>query len=413
MFGPSQVVSDPGNWLIRAIGGGRTKAGTSVSEYTAMQFSAVYNAVGLIADSLAQLPLGVYRKTDKGNILVKDHRLSPVLGRRPNKYMSSFTWRQSGQHHALLWGNAYSEIQRNQKGEAIGLWPLLPDRTWPQYNSNKEDLSYFTTVTGEHHALDIENVVHVKAIGFDGYLGYPPLTMMRQAVGLATATEEFGSKFFANDAKSGGFLQHPGKLGLEGTKNLQASFSDDGQGGLQNAHRIKILEEGMKFVQTTIPPDDAQFLATRSFQVEEIARYFRVPLVLMNSHERTSALGSSVEQILIAFVQWTMQPWITQWEEELNEKLFTEKEKADGFCVRFNMRSLLRGDMAARATYYRELWQLGSITPNEIRILEDLNSDDRLDDFYIPMNYQTVDAQAEDKAVPIVSTEPLEQSAND
>lgn len=407
LFGPSQSLNDPGHWLIRAIGGGRTHAGTTVSEYSAMQFSAVYNAVGLIADSLAQLPLGVYKKTDNGNVLDENHRLMPVLRRRPNKYMSSFTWRQCGQHHALLWGNSYTEIQRNNAGQAIALWPLLPDRTGPQYNPDKDDLVYYTTVAGERVPIDQQNVAHIKAIGFDGYIGYPPLTMMRQAVGLASGMEEFGGKFFANDAKSGGFLLHPGRLGAEGQKNLQASMGPEGQGGLDNAHRVKILEEGMKFIQTTIPPDDAQFLGSRSFQVEEIARFFRVPLVLMNSHERTSALGSSVEQLLLAFVLWTLQPWVDQWEEELNEKLFTDEEKRQGYCVRFNMAALQRGDMEARSKLYTALWQIGAISPNEVRLREDMNSDPRLNGFYVPMNFQRVDDQPGEISVPIVS-EPAE-----
>jgi HK97 family phage portal protein len=412
IFGPSQGLDDPGHWLFRALGGGRTNAGKSVSEFSAMSFSAVYAAVGLIADSLAQLPFGVYQVTDKGTFARPQHPLHNVLRLRPNPFTSSFTWRQTGQHHVLLWGNGYSEIQRNNAGQAIGIWPLLPDRTYPRYSDDGESLIYYTSIDGKQVTLPGDDVLHVKAIGFDGLVGYSPLHMQRQAVGLAAAAEEFGSKFFANDAKSGGFLHHPGKLGVEAQKNLIDSMGKEGQGGLGNAHRIKVLEEGMKFVSTTIPPDDAQFLGTRSFQVEEIARFYRVPLVLMNSNERTSALGSSVEQLLQAFVQWTLLPWAEQWEQEANEKLFSEREKRAGFIVRFNMDALVRGDMAARGEFYKTLWNVGAINGNEIRGREGMNPDPDLDAFYRPLNFVRVGSDA-DKVQPQpgvqnVPTEPAE-----
>lgn len=389
-FGPSQSTDDPTNWLIRALSGGKTKAGVMVSEYTAMQFSAVYAAVGLIADSLSQLPCGVFQKTGEGYVEVFQHPMSDALRLKPNNYQSSFNLRQTIQHHACLWGNGYCEIERNNAGQAIGLWPLLPDRTYPQWSPTDEKLIYRTTIGGEHLRLDPNNVAHVKAIGFDGYIGYPPLTMMRQAVGLGLAMEEFGAKFFANDAKSGGFLMHPGRLKTEGEENLRKSMGEEGQGGLKNAHRVKVLEEGMKFIPTTIPPEDAQFLGSRSFQVEEIARIYRVPLVLMNSHERTSALGSSVEQLLLAFVLWTLQPWLENWEQELNYKAFTTAERARGLMMRFNLSALMRGDMVSRAKYMQTLWQCASMSSNEIRQREGMNTDPMLDKFFAPANFGVV-----------------------
>jgi HK97 family phage portal protein len=414
-YGPSQSTDDPTNWLIRALSGGKTKAGVMVSEFTAMQFSAVYNAVGLIADSLAQLPLGVYQKTSNGTKEVLTHPLSDALSLKPNAYQSSFNWRQTYMHHTLLWGNGYSEIERNNAGQAIGCWPLLPDRTYPMWSTTaapQSSLVYMTTIGGSHFELDPNNVMHVKAIGFDGYIGYSPLTICRQAIGLGLAMEQFGAQFFANDAKSGGFLMHPGKVGTEGEKNLTKSMGADGQGGLDNAHRIKVLEEGMKFIPTTIPPEDAQFLGSRSFQVEEIARIYRVPLVLMNSHERTSALGSSVEQLLLAFVLWTLQPWLEASEQEMNWKLFTVAERAKGLGIRFNLAALMRGDMATRSKYLQTLWQCAAISSNEIRKSEGYNTVPMLDKFFAPANFgQVTDTPV--MAAPAVATAPPAQVQND
>jgi len=388
-FGPSEQIGGPDNWLMRALGI-RSKAGVTVSEYSAMHMPAVYSAVGVIADNFAQVPVGVFRQTPRGAVQDTSHPIAEALRSSPNPYSNSFTWRQTTMHHALLWGNGYTEIQRNNRGQAMALWQMLPDRTRPIYENEDRGLYYQTNVGGRMFDIQPDDMLHIKAIGYDGLIGYAPLTMMRQAVGLGLAMEEFGSKFFANDAKSGGFLMHPGRLGVAGKKNLADSMGKEGQGGLDNAHRVKVLEEGTKFIPTMIPPEDAQFLGSRSFQVEEIARIYRVPLVLMNSHEKTSVIGSSMEQLLLYFVLLTIQPWIVQAEMEMNRKLFTPAERKAGYFVRFNLDALQRGDMAARATYLKSMWGIGAISPNEARTSEGRNTKPGLDDTYVPINYQTV-----------------------
>jgi HK97 family phage portal protein len=201
---------------------------------------------------------------------------------------------------------------------------------------------------------------------------------------MGLAMEKFGAKFFANDSKSGGFLQHPGKLGDEGVKNVAAGFN--AQGGPDNAFKIKVLEEGMKFISTTIPPDDAQFLSSREFQVAEIARIYRVPLVLLQSMEKSSSWGSGIEQMMIGFVVWTIQPWLVRWEQEMNRKLLSDAERAAGYFIKFNLNALLRGDMKARGQFYKDLFGIGAINPNEIRSLEDMNPYDDGDQFRVPLN---------------------------
>lgn len=369
-FGPSQPVSDSNHWMIRMLGGGKTHAGTYVSEYTALNLPVVYRAVSLIADAIAYMPIDIYRREKNKRVLADDREDYWVLSQRPNVNMTSFVWRQTSTSHSLLWGNGHNYIQRRGNGMTTEIVPLLPDRTSAVKEPGK-DLYYQTSIDGESVKLPSDDVIHVPALGFDGICGYSPIYMARQAVGLGLALEEFGGKFFANDAKSGGFLQYPGKLGEPAIKNLQESLSSK-QGGLQNAHKIKILEEGAKFVQTTIPPEDAQFLGTREFQIAEIARLFGIPLHMLQSHEKVTSWGSGIEEMTLGFVIYTLAPWIARWEQELNRKLFLPSEQKR-FYVKFNLNALLRGDANSRAEYYGKGIKDGWLLKNEAREKEDLD----------------------------------------
>lgn len=387
-FGPSQSVSDSGHWLFRRMGT-MTHAGTNVSEYSAMNLPAVWACVSRVADSIAMLPFEVYQRENDGDSIKRpQHRVSLLLNERPNPYMTPFTYKQTLLHHACLWGNGYSEVELNNRGESVGLWPLLPDVTRPQKRSTDSVLEYVTSIDGKPLELPTDQVSHVRAISHDGYIGYSPITMMRQAVGLAVAMETFGAKFFANDAKSGGFIQHPQPLGPAAAKNLQDSVQ--AKGGLDNAHRIKVLEEGAKFVSTSVPPEDAQFLGSREFQLSEFARAWNIPLVLLQSAQGSTVWGTGIESLMIGFVTYTLGPWIKQLEEEWNTKLFTTAEREQGFYVRCDTTALLRGDMAARIAFYKGLWETGSISSNEIRDREDMNRQDGLDAFHRPSNFSPV-----------------------
>jgi HK97 family phage portal protein len=297
-------------------------------------------------------------------------------------------------YHQVLWGNGYQEIEVNGKGEAMGLYPLLPDRTAPRRTDDRQDVVYQTSIDGTSIDLTKERVLHVPAMSFDGYIGTSPIAVARQALGLAIAAEEFGAKFFANDAKSGGFLMHPAKLSDQAHKNLKEDHQR--QGGLDNAHRVKVLEEGMKFVQTTIPPEDAQFLGTREFQIAEIARIFRVPLVLLQSMEKATSWGTGIEQMMLAFLTWTLNPWIIRTEQEMNRKLFTQRERDAGLFVKLNVNALMRGDMAGRSAFYKSGIDGGWMTRNEAREKEDMNPLPGLDEPLVPLNMSTPGATARD-----------------
>lgn len=387
-FGPSQSISDSGHWLFRR-SGTLTHAGTNVSEYSAMNLPAVWACVSRVADSIAMLPFEVYqREADGDSIKQPQHRVSRLLNERPNPYMTPFTYKQTLLHHACLWGNGYSEVELNNRGESVGLWPLLPDVTRPQKRSTDSALEYVTSIDGKSLELPTDQVSHVRAISHDGYIGYSPITMMRQAVGLAVAMETFGAKFFANDAKSGGFIQHPQPLSTAAAKNLQDSVQ--AKGGLDNAHRIKVLEEGAKFVSTSVPPEDAQFLGSREFQLSEFARAWNIPLVLLQSTQGSTVWGTGIESLMIGFVTYTLGPWIKQLEEEWNLKLFTTAEREQGFYVRCDTTALLRGDMAGRIAFYKGMWEIGAMTSNEARDREDMNRKDGLDTFHRPSNFEPV-----------------------
>lgn len=362
---PRTRVSQMDGWISMSPGS-KAAAGVNVSELGAMGLPPVYSAIGIISESLAQLPADILRAEGNRKIRETDHPLESILNREFNRYMTAFTGRSTSGSHTLGWGNSYAEIERSG-GDVAALWPLMPDRTYPERDNG--EIRFRTSVDGENYSLDYSNVLHVPAWGFDGILGYSPIHMHRNAVGLTHALEEFASKFFANDAKSGGFIQYPGQLGEKAQDNLEASVNR--RSGLDSAHRIRVLEEGAKFVQTTIAPEDAQFLATRTFQVEEVARIYRIPLHMLQSHSKDTAWGTGIHEMQIGFLVFTLAPWIIRLEQEINRKLFTETEKKQGFYVKLNVAGLLRGNAKERAEMYRLAIESGWLTVNEVRELED------------------------------------------
>lgn len=400
--------TSPGGWLMRAIGGGKTNTGVAVSEHTALRLTPVYACVNRISNPVAWFPLKMYRTRPNGGkeaVLGGNgpgqHPFAARIGVRPNDFMSSRTVRKTTQGHALLWGNGYQEIERNGRGQGVGLYPLLPDRTGPVRRDGEH--WFETMIDGKRHRLDPDNVIHIMDQSQDGFVGMSQIALHREAVALGLATETFGGKFFANDAKSGGFLLHPGRLGPQAHQNLAKPGGErerssenpasrlESQGGLENAHRVKVLEEGMKFVQTTIPPEDAQFLGTREFQIAEIARIFDVPLILLQSHEKTTSWGSGIEQLMIGFIRQTVGPWVDAWEQEMNWKLFTEEEKEQGYYVKLNMNALLRGDMKTRALFYQMIFSVGGFSPNRILQLEDEDPiGDEGNEHFVPANMVTL-----------------------
>ncbi len=366
-FGPSNSVSDPNFWNFNR--GLATHAGTTVNEFNSYELPVVYSAISIIADAIAQLPIDVGRRDGDNRNTIENHSLIDVLNVRANPRMSAFTQRNVGQSHALGWGNSYAEVQRDGTGQIVGLWPLLPDRTHPIVVNG--EIWFATTIGGQTIRLPSDKVLHIPALGFDGLQGWSPLAMARQAIGLGKSLEEHGGKFFANEARSGGFWVHPGRLSDTAIKNLEESIEQ--RGGLTNAQRVKILEEGLVYQATTIAPEEAQFLQTRQFQIEEIARMYRVPLFMLQSHSKDTAWGTGIAEMSLGFLVFTLTPWIVRTEQEMTHKLLTPAERASGFYIKHTVASLLRGDPAARAEFYSKAIAAGWMTVDEVRALEDMN----------------------------------------
>lgn len=354
---------------------GGTSSGKAVNERTAMQMTAVYACVRILSEAIAGLPLHLYRyREDGGKEKATDHPLYGLLHDEPNPEMSSFVFRETLMTHLLLWGNAYAQIIRNGHGEVIALYPLMPNKMsvnrdsagtlYYEYTRHTEDAP---TIKGTTVKLKPPDVLHVPGLGFDGLVGYSPIAMAKNAIGLAIATEEYGSKFFANGATPGGILEHPGVVkDPERVRNSwNAAF-----GGSGNANKVAVLEEGMKYTPISISPEQAQFLETRKFQIDEIARIFRVPPHMVGDLEKSSF--SNIEQQSLEFVKYTLDPWVTRWEQSIYRTLLSPKEKKD-FFVKFNVEGLLRGDYVSRMNGYSIARQNGWMSANDIRELENMD----------------------------------------
>jgi len=255
---------------------GGTSSGKTVNERTAMQTTAVYACVRILAESIAGLPLHIYKyKSDGGSEKALDHTLYHKLHDEPNPEMTSFVFRETLMSHLLLWGNAYAQIIRDGRGRVLSLYPLLPSKMKVDRTEKGEIIYIYGHDFGENGiTLRRDEVLHIPGLGFDGLVGYSPIAMAKNAIGMALATEEYGASFFANGANPGGVLEHPNVV--KDIQHVKDSWNTAYQGS-QNAHRVAILEEGMHFKQIGIPPEQAQFLETRKFQINEIARIFRVP----------------------------------------------------------------------------------------------------------------------------------------
>jgi HK97 family phage portal protein len=354
---------------------GNSTSGKRVNERSAMQMTAVYACVRILSEAIAGLPVHLYRYTDSGGKeKAIDNHLYFLLHDEPNPEMTSFAFRETLMTHLLLWGNAYAQIIRNGKGEILGLYPLMPDRMTVD-RDDKGRLYYEYQVTTDDAPINKKStvklkpydVLHIPGLGFDGLVGYSPIAMAKNAIGLAIAAEEYGSKFYANGATPSGVLEHPGivKDPEKVRESWQSAF-----GGSANANKTAVLEEGMKYNPISIAPEQAQFLETRKFQINEIARIFRVPPHMVGDLEKSSF--SNIEQQSLEFVKYTLEPWIVRWEQSIMRSLLSMEDKKKYF-VKFNVDGLLRGDYQSRMNGYATARQNGWMSTNDIRELENLD----------------------------------------
>ena len=346
---------------------GNSASGKTVNPRNAVQVSTVYACVRVIAETIASLPLAIYEETEGGSRKATEHQLYRLLHDEPNPEMTSFIMRETMLTHLLLWGNSYSQIIRSGRNKIIGLYPLLPDKMEVDRDS-KGTLTYtYSTTEGMTVALQPTDVLHIPGLGFDGIMGYSPIALEKNAIGLGIAAEEYGSRFFQNGARPSGILTHPNTV--KDPKRLRESWNA-AYGGSSNGSKVAILEESMTFTPISMPNNEAQFLETRKFQVEEICRIFRVPPHLIGNLDR--ATYSNIEHMSIDFAMHTIRPWLVRIEQAMNRALFTDNEKGH-FYVQFNIDGLMRGDYKSRMEGYSIGRQNGWLSANDIRALENMN----------------------------------------
>ena len=353
---------------------GRAASGVSVKPETALAISGVYACVKVLSETVASLPLHLYEKNGNNIKLATEHTLYDILHSVPNEEMNSFLFRETMMSHILVYGNGYSQIIRDGAGRITALYPLMPDKIEVFRDKNKK--IYYTyqldfdeaVADGKSNSviLSREDVLHIPGLGFDGLVGYSPIALQKNAIGLAIAAEDFGATFFANGAIPAGVLEHPSSL-KEGNDIRETwQFTHGGK----NKNRIAVLEDGMKYNAVTIPPDQAQFLETRKFQLSEIARIFRIPPHMIGDLEKSSF--NNIEQQSLEFVKFTLEPWICRIEQTMEMVLLTREERKT-YSVKFNLDGLLRGDYKTRMDGYAVGRQNGWLSANDIRQLERLN----------------------------------------
>ena len=359
-------------------------AGMRVDNDTALQFAAVFRAVNYIASQVAMMPWRVMLENNGSRDLVQTHPVDRLLHRRPNPEMSAFAFRETLISWALTWGNGYAEIERDKSGRPMALWPLSPDRVEVS-RDDQNQIVYEITGVGETRYLPASDMFHLHGLGFDGLSGYSVINLARRAVSVGIAAEQMGASFFENGTVTNLVIEHPEAFGETAYKNFKDSLLGWLQGP-KKAFNPLIVEEGIKASSLTMPFDDAQFLETRQFQVEEIARWFGLPPHKLQSLDK--ATFSNIEQQSIEGVTDALQPWVIRLEQEADFKLFSARAS---FYSKINMNSLLRGDMASRSTFYREMWNLGVFSTNDIRELEDMNPVPYGEKRFVQLNMTTLE----------------------
>ena len=355
---------------------GMTDAGERVDERSALQIAAVFACVRLLADSVAQLPLNLFRKSDAGSEPASDHPLQAILNREPNPEMSSYSYFETMMMHLLLWGNHYSQIVRDGRNRVTGLYPLLPENVEVDRGAGGEMVYIYHAYTdekkgetGRDFLFRRDEILHIPNSSFNGLVGFSPIAMEKNALGSAIAVEKYGSAFFRNGAQPSGVLTHPDVL--KNPDKIRKQWNDAYGNGAAGAHRVAVLEEGVKYTPISLPPEDSQFLSTREYSTEEICRIFNVPPHLVQDLRR--ATFNNIEHMSIDFVVHSLDPWLKRIEQGLSKDLLLDGEKGVYF-PKFNVNGFLRGDYESRMRGYATAISNGIVKINEVRALEDMNS---------------------------------------
>src|SRR5262245_1582655 len=377
-------------------------SGTRVDHTSAMEISSFYACVRIISETVASLPCILYRRIDEqGKNRAPEHPLFPILRRRANEFHSAMEFFELMQSWVLTWGNGFAWIQRNGGGEIVNLWPMQPDRMkiklmngrlwyyWTPPPSWFAELGNDPSLLREITLRDDE-VLHVKGLG-DWIIGYSPVDRFRETLGLCKAEEEYRARFFRNDARPGAVVEYPGQLSDTAYQRYKQDWQET-YAGLGNKFKVAFLEGGLKWHDVGFPPETAEFIEGRKFQIEEVARIFQVPLILLQSTEKATSWGTGIEQFNLAFLTYTIRPWLVRWEERIDMALLSGSDR-ERYFVEFLFNALERADIKTRHEAYRVAIESGWMSRNEARALENMNPATGLDSFLVQQNLAQVDKQ--------------------
>lgn len=383
---PGDSLSNPTGWLSRLAALAATASGVTISEETALTVADVFKCDRVIRETVAMLPCKIYGRQPRGRKELVKHPLYFLLHDEPNPHMSAFRYWEMLVNHVDIWNKHFSYIERNGAGQIVGLWPIRPEMVRIQVIDGR--VWFFArSVNGPEVKYWDDEILYIPGLTRDGIHAYSVIGLHRETLGLSKATEIFGAKFFGNGAHAGGFLKHKGNLSPEAAKRLKASF-EERHSGLENAHRLAVLEEGMEFEPNLIAPELAQFLQTRQFQRSEVAGLMRVPPHKIGDLSR--ATFSNIEQQDLEFLRDCIAPWLERIEQECNRQLLMPGEKGKVY-IEFEIKGMLRGDSAARSAWYQARFNTASMSPNDIRENENEEPIEGGDVYFAPMNMVPVD----------------------
>jgi len=378
---------------------GTSNTGVAVNENSTLTYSAVFACVRVLSESVASLPIDVIKEDSKGNkVKDKSHPIYKLLSKKPNNYMTSFTWRQTLMANLVLNGNSYFKIERDGSARPVALTYIPSEKVTVKVKADEvfyevKSSGNANANTNESMIIKHEDMLHFLGLGYDGIKGKSVIETHRDSIGLSIAANKYGGAFYGNAATPSGILSHPGKLSKEAADRLKNSWNSSYGNGPMNAHKTAILEEGMNFKPVSLNPQDADFLNTRKFQVTEIARIFRVPPHMIGDLDR--ATFTNIEQQGLDFLTHTLRPYLVNLEEELERKLFRQNEQ-ETYSIMFNANGMLRGDSEARSKYYKDMSSIGVLSINDIRRLENLNDiGPEGDQHYYALNYAPITQQNE------------------
>jgi len=381
----SSGVTNPEEWFVDLLGGSnRASSGEDVTVKSAVNVPTVYTCVDILASSIATMPFQTFRRTESGREREHAHVVPRLMEVRPNPYQSPFTFKHLAETHRNLWGNAYINVKWRPDGLPKELWLLDPSVTEPVLDVQTGQLWYQTVLPdGEHKYLQHVDVIHLHTMSLDGLKGKTPIQAAREAIGSSQAAQKFKGKFFSNGATTSGALKASGQLNREAKKKIREEW-EHMTAGLDNAERIAILDAGLEWQDIGMPLRDAQFIEGMKFDKSEIANIYHIPLHMINELDRST--HSNIEQQALDFIQNTLQPIVVQYEEEFTYKLFTEPELAR-FYLKANIQSLLRADSTSRANFYQTMIEIGALSINEVRALEEMNAIEGGDQHRVDLNH--------------------------